>query len=96
MPGGTVANYACAAARLGLRVASLSPDPAGRYICAGIATVLFFQTVVSVGMNLRLLPATGLTLPFISYGGSSLLSLMLGIGLVESVAMRSPKKLKGA
>ncbi len=75
-----------------LRVASLSPDPAGRYICAGIATVLFFQTVVSVGMNLRLLPATGLTLPFVSYGGSSLITLYMGIGVVQSVLMRHRKQ----
>jgi rod shape determining protein RodA len=75
-----------------LRVASLSSDPAGRYICAGIATVLFFQTVVSVGMNLRLLPATGLTLPFVSYGGSSLITLYMGIGVVQSVLMRHRKQ----
>jgi len=47
--------------------------------------------VVSIGMNLGLLPVTGITLPFISYGGSSLLTLMIGIGLAESVAMRNRK-----
>ncbi len=75
-----------------LRVARLTPDPAGRYIAAGIATVLFFQTVVSVGMNLRLLPVTGLTLPFVSYGGSSLITLYMGIGVVQSVLMRHRKQ----
>jgi rod shape determining protein RodA len=75
-----------------LRVATLSPDPAGRYIAVGIASVLFFQTVVSVGMNLRLLPVTGLTLPFVSYGGSSLITLYMGIGVVQSVLMRHRKQ----
>lgn len=71
-----------------LKVAEISPDPAGRFLCVGIAGVLFFQTVVSVGMNLRLLPVTGLTFPFVSYGGSSLLTLFMAIGVVESVRMR--------
>jgi len=75
-----------------LRVASITPDPAGRYIAVGIAAVLFFQTVVSVGMNLRVLPVTGLTLPFVSYGGSSLITLYMGIGVVQSVLMRHRKQ----
>jgi rod shape determining protein RodA len=70
----------------------LTTDPAGRFIVAGIAAVLFFQTVVSVGMNLRLLPATGLTLPFVSYGGSSLITLYMAIGIVQSVLMRHRKQ----
>jgi rod shape determining protein RodA len=74
-----------------LRIASLTPDPAGRYIAVGIAGILFFQTLVSVGMNLRLLPVTGLTLPFVSYGGSSLITLYMGIGVVQSVLMRHRK-----
>ena len=72
-----------------LRVARLSRDAAGAFLCYGIATLIFFQTVVSIGMNLQLLPVTGLTLPFISYGGSSLVSLLFSIGLVESVLMRN-------
>jgi len=75
-----------------LRVAAITPDPAGRYIVVGIAAVLFFQTVVSVGMNLRLLPVTGLTLPFVSYGGSSLITLYMAIGVVQSVLMRHRKQ----
>lgn len=75
-----------------LRAAALTPDPAGRYICIGIAGFLFFQTTVSVGMNLRLLPVTGLTLPFVSYGGSSLVTLFIAIGVVQSVLMRHRKQ----
>jgi rod shape determining protein RodA len=75
-----------------LRAASLSPDLAGKLICTGIAAILFFQTVVSVGMNVRILPVTGLTLPFVSYGGSSLVTLFLAIGVVQSVLMRHRKQ----
>ncbi len=74
-----------------LRISGQARDPLGRLICVGVATVIFFQTLVNVGMNLNLLPVTGLTLPFISYGGSSLIALLIGIGLVESVAMRHKK-----
>ncbi|HNT54399.1 MAG TPA: FtsW/RodA/SpoVE family cell cycle protein [Anaerolineaceae bacterium] len=72
-----------------LRVARRAADPFGAYIAYGVAVLLLFQTTVNVGVNLNLLPVTGLTLPFVSYGGSSLLSLMLGMGLVESVAAHS-------
>ena len=75
-----------------LKVAEMTPDPAGRYLCVGIASVLFFQTLVSVGMNVRLLPVTGLTFPFVSYGGSSLVTLFMAIGVVQSVRMRHRKQ----
>lgn len=75
-----------------LRAAELSPDPAGKYACTGIAAVLFFQTMVSVGMNTRIMPVTGLTLPFVSYGGSSLTTLFIAIGIVQSVLMRQRKQ----
>lgn len=71
-----------------LRVAAITPDPAGKFICVGIATVIFFQTAVNIGMNVRLVPVTGLTLPFVSYGGSSLVTLFISIGIVQSVSMR--------
>jgi rod shape determining protein RodA len=72
-----------------LRGARIAADPLGSLICYGVASFIFFQTVVSIGMNLSLLPVTGLTLPFISSGGTSLLSTLMGVGLVESVIMRS-------
>ncbi|MCB0097258.1 MAG: FtsW/RodA/SpoVE family cell cycle protein, partial [Caldilineaceae bacterium] len=55
------------------------------------AAILFFQVTVNVGMNLNILPVTGLTLPFISYGGSSLISMLLAIGLAQSVVMHHRK-----
>ncbi len=74
-----------------LRIADLAQDHFGRLLAAGVASLVFFQTVVNVGMNMGLLPVTGLTLPFISYGGSSLISMLLAIGLAESVVMRHRK-----
>jgi rod shape determining protein RodA len=71
-----------------LRGARSAVDPFGSLICYGVAAFIFFQTVVSIGMNLRLMPVTGLTLPFLSSGGTSLLSTLVGIGLAESVIMR--------
>lgn len=70
------------------RAARLAGDPFGSLIAYGFGFLIFFQTAVNIGVNLKVLPVTGLTLPFISYGGSSLLSLALGIGLVESVILR--------
>lgn len=71
-----------------LRTAQLAQEPFGAFIAYGVAVLIAFQATVNIGVNLNLMPATGLTLPFVSYGGSSLVSNMIAIGLVESVAMR--------
>ena len=71
-----------------LKGAREAKDPLGSMICYGVAAMIFFQSVVSIGMNLALLPVTGLTLPFVSSGGTSLLFTMAGIGLVQSVILR--------
>jgi rod shape determining protein RodA len=71
-----------------LRAARLARDTFGALIAYGVAALIAFQTIVNIGVNLNLLPATGIALPFISYGGSSLLSTLIGIGLVESVILR--------
>ena len=73
-------------------IARNANDLYGALIAYGIGVVMAFQTVVNIGVNLNLLPVTGLTLPFVSYGGSSMLSLCLGIGLVESVAVHTQHK----
>jgi rod shape determining protein RodA len=72
-------------------VASIARDTFGRLIVIGVASMILFQFLVNIGMNLNLLPATGVPLPFVSYGGSSLWSTLIGIGLAESVAMRHRK-----
>jgi rod shape determining protein RodA len=71
-----------------LRTAQKARDVAGMNIAYGVATLIFFQGMVNISMNLNIVPVSGLPLPFISYGGSGLTALMLGVGLVESVAMR--------
>jgi rod shape determining protein RodA len=71
-----------------LRVAAIAQDPFGRLICVGVAVIIFLQTTVNIGVNLGLLPVTGLPLPLVSYGGSSLWTFLVSLGLVESVAMR--------
>jgi rod shape determining protein RodA len=74
-----------------LRIASISRDSFGRYMVIGFTMMIFFQAAVNIAMNLSLMPVAGLPLPFISYGGSSLLTLMIALGIVESVAMRHKK-----
>jgi rod shape determining protein RodA len=71
-----------------LRASRLARDVTGSLIGYGMAVLIFFQGAVNIGVNLRIIPVSGLPLPFISYGGSGLVSLMLGIALVESVVMR--------
>jgi len=75
-----------------LRTAQKARDVAGMCIAYGVATLIFFQGMVNIGVNLNIVPVSGLPLPFISYGGSGLTALMLGIGLVQSVAMRHKQR----
>ncbi|MFO8035952.1 MAG: FtsW/RodA/SpoVE family cell cycle protein [Anaerolineales bacterium] len=71
-----------------LRAARLAGDTYGALTAYGVATLIAFQTIFNISVNLNLLPVTGLTLPFVSYGGSSLITLFIGIGLVESIILR--------
>lgn len=71
-----------------LRMASRAKELAGRLICTGIAALLAFQTFVNIGVATGLLPNTGLPLPFISAGVSSLLSIFMGMGVVLNVGLQ--------
>jgi rod shape determining protein RodA len=73
------------------RIAAQARDPFGVLLVTGITGIILFQTIVNIGMNMSLIPVTGLPLPFVSYGGSAMLSLMLMIGLAQSVSMRRKK-----
>ena len=70
-----------------------APDMGGRIICCGLGGIIAFQSFVNIGVATRLLPNTGLPLPFVSYGLSSLLSLMAGMGVVFNVGLQHKKLL---
>jgi len=78
-------------ASLGAAVAA--PDRAGRLMCVGFATLLFVHVFVNMAMTVGLMPITGLPLPLLSYGGSFMLLTMSGLGLVQSVFIRSRQEL---
>jgi len=73
----------------GLRIALRARDAFGMLLAAGVVAMLAFQTVVNVGMAISLMPVTGIPLPFISQGGSSLISICFALGVLQSVAMRA-------
>jgi rod shape determining protein RodA len=68
-----------------LQTAASARDPFGRLLATGICTYILFQVFINVGVNIRLVPVTGVPLPFISQGGSSLLTLFIALGILESV-----------
>lgn len=70
------------------RVAHMSKDMFGTYLCVGIFGVVAWHTFQNIGMTMGIVPVTGVPLPFVSYGGSSLVAFAIMIGLVESVHMR--------
>jgi rod shape determining protein RodA len=72
----------------GLRIAAVARDPFGTLIAAGVVAMLVFQAFVNIGMTIGIMPITGIPLPFVSYGGSSLVSSFLAVGLLENVHMR--------
>jgi rod shape determining protein RodA len=75
----------------GMRIALTAKDEYGRLIAAGVVSYLFFHVLTNIGMSLAILPVTGIPLPFVSYGGSSLLTSMAGVGLLLNVYMRRHK-----
>lgn len=68
-----------------------STDPFATFIGCGLAIMIFFQVLVNVGMVMGMLPVTGIPLPFISYGGASLVSLAAGLGTLQSTNLRREK-----
>jgi rod shape determining protein RodA len=72
----------------GLRAASIARDDFGRLLCIGVVSGLAFQSLVNIAVNLNFSPVTGVPLPLISYGGSSAMTVLASIGILQSVAMR--------
>jgi rod shape determining protein RodA len=74
-----------------LRIAWGALDPLGASLAAGIGSLILFQITVNIGMVTGIMPVTGIPLPFITYGGSSMISLLFGMGLLQSVRVHSSK-----
>ena len=72
-------------------VAAVTVNPFGRLVCVGFCSILLAQVIVNVGMTIGLLPITGMTLPFVSYGGSSLVALFFMTGIALGIALRPPE-----
>ena len=71
-----------------IRIAWLAKDPFGTYVAAGIASMFAIQMFVNVGMVIGIMPITGIPLPFLSYGGSSMLANFIAVGLLLNIHMR--------
>jgi len=74
-----------------LRIGWRARDPLGRSVAIGLACMLLFQITVNIGMVTGIMPVTGIPLPFITYGGSSMVSLLFGMGILQSVRMHAWK-----
>jgi rod shape determining protein RodA len=72
----------------GVRAAQIAGDPAGQLVAVGIVMLILMQTFINVAVNLSIFPVTGIPLPFISQGGSSLVSIFISLGILQSVVMR--------
>ncbi len=70
----------------GLMVARQAPDPFGRFLAVGVTTWISVQAMIHMGANVAVIPSTGVPLPFISYGGSSLITCLAGVGLLLNVS----------
>lgn len=71
------------------RISQHVSDPVASLFCMAVMALIAFQVFVNIGMNIGLMPITGITLPFLSYGGSSLLSMSITLGLVNSISKSS-------
>ena len=78
----------------GLTIAFKEDDDFTRYAVAGLVSMFGFQSIINMGVNLQLMPAKGMTLPFISYGGSSLIAIAVSMGMVLALTRKRPEKRK--
>lgn len=74
-----------------LSIATQAQDDYGQYVALGIATMFLFQATVNIGMNVGLLPVTGISLPFVSFGGSGMITNFAAIGILQSIYIRHKK-----
>ena len=80
-----------------LRILTMSKDLFGALVAGGVVAMLMFQVFVNVGVAVDIMPVTGVTLPLISYGGSSVIATLLAVGLLQSIYVqaRATEALKG-
>jgi rod shape determining protein RodA len=74
----------------GARIASATPEPSGRLIAVGLTSLIGFQATINMAMSVGIMPTTGMTLPFVSHGGSSLLSGFVALALLISISRHRP------
>ena len=74
-----------------VNVAKVAKDSFGMYFAGGFAGILLFQILVNIGMNLGIMPVTGIPLPFVSYGGTAMITNMAAIGILQSIYLRHKK-----
>lgn len=72
----------------GLNIAHNCRNPFGIFVAVGVSAMFFWQALINIGMVMGLMPVVGMPLPFISYGGSSMLTNMIGIGMLMNISMR--------
>lgn len=77
-----------------ITISKQNSDNLSSYIALGVASTIVIHTLINIGMNIGLFPITGITLPLLSFGGSSMLSVMISLGLVNSIAAHQEKSIK--
>ena len=77
-----------------IAIGILSADNFSQLYTIGFSAFIFVQSIIHIGMNMGLLPVTGITLPFVSYGGSSLVVLLVGVGITQNIHMRARRAVR--
>lgn len=77
-----------------LAIGAIAADNFSRFYSIAFAALIFAQMSIHIGMNMGVLPITGLTLPFVSYGGSSLVTLLIGVGIVQNIKINARRKVE--
>ncbi len=69
----------------GIRIASQARDRLGKLMAVGVVTLIFSHVFINIGMNIRIVPVTGIPLPLLSYGGSSVLGSLIAMGILQNI-----------
>ena len=69
----------------GIRIAGQARDRLGKTLAVGVVTLVFSQVFINIGMNIRIMPVTGVPLPLLSYGGSSVLGSLIAMGMLQNI-----------